>query len=92
MFAFAIWDKKNHHLILARDRMGEKPLYFGWQGSGENKVFIFGSELKALKVHPSLLEKLIVMLWLCKCVITVFQILTQFTKIFINYCQVTISN
>ena len=52
MFAFAIWDKKNHHLILARDRMGEKPLYFGWQGSGENKVFIFGSELKALKVHP----------------------------------------
>ena len=52
MFAFGIWDKKNHHLTLARDRVGEKPLYFGWQGNGENKVFIFGSELKALKLHP----------------------------------------
>src|SRR5262249_33466913 len=35
-------------LYLARDRMGEKPLYYGWQGD----VFLFGSELKALKVHP----------------------------------------
>ena len=31
--------------------MGEKPLYFGWQGKGDNRVFLFGSELKALKVH-----------------------------------------
>jgi len=52
MFAFGIWDKKTRNLILARDRIGEKPLYFGWQGKGDNKVFIFGSELKALKAHP----------------------------------------
>ena len=52
MFAFGIWDKKYRILTLARDRMGEKPLYFGWQGKGNNKVFLFGSELKALKVHP----------------------------------------
>ena len=32
--------------------MGEKPLYYGWQGTGKNKVFLFGSELKALKPHP----------------------------------------
>ena len=52
MFAFGLWDKKNRCLILARDRMGEKPLYFGWQGEGKSKVFLFGSELKALKIHP----------------------------------------
>ncbi len=52
MFAFGIWDKKKHILTLARDRMGEKPLYFGWQGKGINQVFLFGSELKALKAHP----------------------------------------
>ncbi len=52
MFAFGLWDKKTRSLNLARDRMGEKPLYFGWQGEGIKKVFLFGSELKALKVHP----------------------------------------
>ena len=52
MYAFVIWDKKNRSLTLVRDRMGEKPLYYGWQGEGVNKVFIFGSELKALKPHP----------------------------------------
>ena len=52
MFAFGIWDQKMRCLILARDRIGEKPLYYGWQGEGNNKVFLFGSELKALKVHP----------------------------------------
>jgi asparagine synthase (glutamine-hydrolysing) len=52
MFAFGLWDKKTHCLTLVRDRIGEKPLYFGWQGKGDNKVFIFGSELKALKAHP----------------------------------------
>ena len=52
MFAFGLWDKRNRSLILVRDRIGEKPLYFGWQGKGDNKVFLFGSELKALKAHP----------------------------------------
>lgn len=48
MFAFAFWDGKHKALILARDRVGEKPLYFGRHGG----VFLFGSELKALKAHP----------------------------------------
>ena len=52
MFAFGLWDKKKRSLTLARDRIGEKPLYYGWQGKGENKVFLFGSELKGLKIHP----------------------------------------
>lgn len=48
MFAFALWDRQDRLLYLARDRMGEKPLYFGWQGD----TFLFGSELKALEAHP----------------------------------------
>jgi len=52
MFAFAVWDRKLRSLTLVRDRMGEKPIYFGWQGIGDKTVFLFGSELKALKVHP----------------------------------------
>jgi len=52
MFAFAVWDKLTQQLTLGRDRMGEKPLYYGWQGQGEQAVFLFGSELKALRVHP----------------------------------------
>ena len=38
-------------LSLVRDRIGEKPLYYGWQGSGSKRTFLFGSELKALKRH-----------------------------------------
>lgn len=53
MFAIALWDKQTRVLTLARDRMGEKPLYFGWQGRGEHRSFLFGSELKALKRHPA---------------------------------------
>jgi len=53
MFAFAVWDRKTRMLTLGRDRLGEKPLYYGWQGSGRERVFLFGSELKALKVHPA---------------------------------------
>ncbi|WP_413520999.1 asparagine synthase (glutamine-hydrolyzing) [Psychrobacter glacincola] len=48
MFAIALWDKQEKILTLAKDRMGEKPLYWGWQG---NSLF-FSSELKALKSHP----------------------------------------
>ena len=53
MFAFAVWDKKTHTLTLARDRLGEKPLYYGWQGTGQHATFLFSSELKALKAHPA---------------------------------------
>jgi asparagine synthase (glutamine-hydrolysing) len=53
MFAIALWDRQTHMLFLARDRMGEKPLYYGWQGSGNERVFLFGSELKALEAHPA---------------------------------------
>ena len=49
MFAIVLWDREARLLYLARDRMGEKPLYYGWQ----NGVFLFGSELKALKAHPA---------------------------------------
>jgi asparagine synthase (glutamine-hydrolysing) len=53
MFAFAVWDRKERVLTLGRDRLGEKPLYYGWQGQGEKAYFLFGSELKALKAHPA---------------------------------------
>lgn len=49
MFAFALWDRQARTLVLARDRAGEKPLYYGWQGD----TFLFGSELKALRAHPA---------------------------------------
>src|SRR5690242_16221632 len=50
MFAFALWDKAERTLTLARDRLGEKPLYYGRQRPGG--PFLFGSELKALAAHP----------------------------------------
>ena len=53
MFAIALWDNQTRTLSLARDRMGEKPLYFGWQGVGNTRAFLFGSDLKALKAHPA---------------------------------------
>ena len=48
MFAFGLWDRRDRALTLARDRLGEKPLYYGSQGG----VLMFGSELEALKAHP----------------------------------------
>jgi asparagine synthase (glutamine-hydrolysing) len=48
MFALALWDRVERRLILARDRIGEKPLYYGWS----NETFLFASELKALEAYP----------------------------------------
>jgi asparagine synthase (glutamine-hydrolysing) len=54
MFAFALWDKKQRILYLARDRIGKKPLYYGWN----NGIFLFASELKALKSHPRFISEI----------------------------------
>jgi asparagine synthase (glutamine-hydrolysing) len=48
MFALALWDQAERRLSLARDRFGEKPLYYGWAGGD----FLFASELKAMRAHP----------------------------------------
>lgn len=53
MFSIALWDRTEQRLFLARDRFGEKPMYYGWQGDGARRAFLFGSELKALRCHPS---------------------------------------
>jgi asparagine synthase (glutamine-hydrolysing) len=49
MFAIALWDSQEKLLYLIRDRIGEKPLYYGWI----NDYLLFGSELKSLKEHPA---------------------------------------
>ena len=49
MFSFALWDKKNMQLTLARDRIGEKPLYFGFF----KDTLLFASELKAINSFPN---------------------------------------
>ncbi len=49
MFAFALWDRQERLLHLGCDRLGEKPIYYGWIG----RTLVFGSELKALKANPS---------------------------------------
>lgn len=48
MFAFAVWDRQERVLHLGRDRLGEKPLYYGWIG----ETFVFASELKCLRPFP----------------------------------------
>jgi asparagine synthase (glutamine-hydrolysing) len=50
MFALAIWDRRSNHLVLARDRLGKKPLYYAAAADG----FVFGSEIKALLAHPGM--------------------------------------
>ena len=52
MFAIALWDTQTRTLHLARDRFGEKPLYYGWTGPVAYPAFVFGSELKALRSYP----------------------------------------
>ncbi|MEW5917474.1 MAG: asparagine synthase (glutamine-hydrolyzing) [Gemmatimonadota bacterium] len=54
MFAFALWDRMSRQLTLARDRLGEKPLYYGWLG----QTLVFGSELKPLTRHPAWLGEI----------------------------------
>jgi asparagine synthase (glutamine-hydrolysing) len=54
MFALALWDHKTRDLTLARDRFGEKPLYYGAMSG----TFLFGSELKALTKHPAFQKNL----------------------------------
>ncbi|NWJ45677.1 MAG: asparagine synthase (glutamine-hydrolyzing) [Chloroflexi bacterium] len=54
MFALAIYDRINARVVLARDRMGIKPLYYFWNG----KRLIFSSELKSLMTHPDIIRKL----------------------------------
>jgi asparagine synthase (glutamine-hydrolysing) len=53
MWAFALWDRRERTLTLARDRMGEKPLYYGRAG----RHIVFASELGAIRRHPHLRER-----------------------------------
>jgi asparagine synthase (glutamine-hydrolysing) len=48
MFAFAVWDRRDRRLTLARDRFGEKPMYYGWSGD----AFLFASELQPFRRYP----------------------------------------
>ncbi len=57
MFAFALWDKKFKKLYLARDRFGEKPLYY-YKNKNDQSLFIFASELKSLISHPNFVKKI----------------------------------
>jgi asparagine synthase (glutamine-hydrolysing) len=53
MFALAAWSRRRSTLTLARDRFGEKPLFFSWVRGPDGEGLLFGSELKALRRHPS---------------------------------------
>jgi len=52
MFAFAVHDAQERTLHLVRDRIGVKPLYYGWIGQGDTRLFAFASELKAIVCVP----------------------------------------
>jgi asparagine synthase (glutamine-hydrolysing) len=49
MFAFAVFDRESRSLSLARDRLGKKPLYWGWIGSGDRRTLLFASELWSIR-------------------------------------------
>lgn len=68
MFAIALWDREERTLTLARDRFGEKPLYYGFQ----KNTLVFGSELKALRAHPDFVGEIdrdVICLYLRHCCI-----------------------
>ncbi|MBC7597730.1 MAG: asparagine synthase (glutamine-hydrolyzing) [Polaromonas sp.] len=68
MFAIALWDKAEGRLTLARDRLGEKPLFYGWVRG----AFVFGSELKALRAYPGFdnpISRDVLALYLERCVV-----------------------
>jgi len=52
MFGFAVWDGRDRVLHLVRDRLGIKPLYYGFGEANGNRVLLFGSELKAMRAYP----------------------------------------
>lgn len=54
MFAFAVWDERRARLMLGRDRVGKKPLYYHWA----NGRLVFGSEIKAVLAHPDVPRRL----------------------------------
>ena len=60
MFSAAIWDSQRGRLVLVRDRMGQKPLYYGELPDGG---LAFGSELKAIVAHPAHAERLTIQVW-----------------------------
>ena len=68
MFAIALWDREQRTLFLARDRLGEKPLYYGWA----NGAFVFASELKSLRAYPGFdnpIDRDVLALYLQFCVV-----------------------
>lgn len=54
MFAFAVWDRADRRLMLARDRLGEKPLFYAHAG----RAVLFGSELKSIRAHPAFASRI----------------------------------
>ncbi len=54
MFAFAVWDRRRERLILGRDRLGKKPLYYWW----DDGVLVFASEIKGVLAHPQVSRRL----------------------------------
>ena len=82
MFAFALWDRQHRELLLVRDRLGIKPLYYGWAG----KTFVFGSELNAITTHPILVRRSIGRPWRSRCAIAPFLHPTAYTEASTNCC------